>query len=294
MRRILPVLLAALSACCGCSKSGVMTPHDFTVEFAESLAEARPELNVTIVGDLEVKAAAADGNEFSSYLDNAYDLYRQNPESKADLFQRYIAAGLQTLDLPDGLDRTRIVPVVKDRPWLAEMREALLSRGAPEAPEFACEDLNRELVIVYAEDHPDGIRYLTQEELETAEIAEDELREFACENLRRLLPSVEFEESDGIYLVTAGGNYEGSLLLFDSIWTDEQFEVSGEIVVALPAREVLLVTGSEDPEGIARVQQTVADVWKEAPYRLTDKLFVYRDGKFEVFTPPVGSAPREN
>jgi uncharacterized protein YtpQ (UPF0354 family) len=42
----------------------------------------------------------------------------------------------------------------------------------------------------------------------------------------------------------AGGQYESSLLLAENIWSSGQIEVDGDVVVAVPAKDALLVTGS--------------------------------------------------
>jgi uncharacterized protein YtpQ (UPF0354 family) len=90
--------------------------------------------------------------------------------------------------------------------------------------------------------------------------------------------------NNGFYMMSAGGYYEASLLLLDWIWRDVRMVVKGDIVVAIPTRDVLLVTGSQDPEGLAKVKQIVADASNRGTYRLTSKLFVYRDGRFDEFT----------
>jgi len=110
-----------------------------------------------------------------------------------------------------------------------------------------------------------------------------ELRSLACENLKRLLPKIEYHGTNGLYMVTAGGNYEASLLLLDSIWHGGQMEVQGDIVVAIPTRDLLLVTGSKDARGIEKVKQMVKKATSRGAYRLIPQLFVYRNGKFEEY-----------
>jgi uncharacterized protein YtpQ (UPF0354 family) len=116
-----------------------------------------------------------------------------------------------------------------------------------------------------------------------AKVERPELRALACENLKRLLPKIERHGTGGVYMVTAGGDYEASLLLLDSIWSGGEMEVKGEVVVAIPTRDLLLVTGSKDSEGIEKVKRMVKEASSGA-YRLTQKLFVYRSGRFEEFT----------
>lgn len=51
----------------------------------------------------------------------------------------------------------------------------------------------------------------------------------------------------------------------------------------LPARDLLLVTGSRDKTGLAVVRQIADETVAEDPYSLTNLLFVYRDGRFRPF-----------
>ena len=287
MKRFTQLLLGltALGLYSGCSKLDQMTPDEFTREFTESLRHANPRLKVEIVRDLELRITSADGRESTSFLNNAYNIYKQDPTAKADVIQRFVTASLETVgSLRDGVDRTRIVPVIKDRPWLEETRQALFDRGAKKVPEHVFEEFSRDLVIVYAEDWPKNIRYLTPADLEQASIERAELRGLACENLKRLLPRIERHGANGLYMLTAGGDYEASLLLLDSIWSSGQMDVQGDIVVAIPTRDLLLVTGSQDRQGIDKVKRMVKEAWSGGSYRLTPKLFVYRTGKFEEFT----------
>ena len=59
--------------------------------------------------------------------------------------------------------------------------------------------------------------------------------------------------------------------------------MEGDIVVGIPVRDVLLVAGSKDPDALKGLRKFVNEVYCQAPYRLTSKLFVHRNEKFEVF-----------
>jgi uncharacterized protein YtpQ (UPF0354 family) len=288
MKRFIQTVLAALGMCSGCSKSDVLSPAMFTSEFATVLRKSSPELKVEIVRDLQLKVTTADGAETTSFLDNAYDNYKLDPRSKDEVIKRFIAAGLETIEQlqkPQELDRTRVIPVIKDRPWIEESRKAITSRGTKAMPENVYEDLNSDLIILYAEDSPKTIRYLAPEDLEKAQINRSELRKLACENLKRLLPKIERHGTDGLYMLTAGGDYEASLLLLDSVWSDLQKEVQGDIVVSIPTRDLLYVTGSQDAQGIEKMKQLVEKMFAQGSYRLTSKLFVFRGGKLDELKP---------
>jgi uncharacterized protein YtpQ (UPF0354 family) len=152
----------------------------------------------------------------------------------------------------------------------------LRARGS--AQEHLFDDLNEELVIVYAEDDPSRMRYLIKGE--DIGVARDELRTRATANLTRLLPKIEMRVIGDVMIISAGGDYEPSLLLIDDIWSGGQIKVKGDIVVAVPARDALLVTGSRSPAGLKALRASAAEIVAKGPYALVDTLFVYRGGRF--------------
>jgi uncharacterized protein YtpQ (UPF0354 family) len=109
------------------------------------------------------------------------------------------------------------------------------------------------------------------------------LGDLAVDNLKRLLPKIQMQAADqGLWLISAGGDYESSLLLFEKLWSSGQIKVDGEIVVGVPAKDVLIVTGSHNRTGIARMRAVAAEL-AQGPYGLTPDLLVHRDGKFVKF-----------
>jgi uncharacterized protein YtpQ (UPF0354 family) len=263
-----------------------MTASQFTEEFVKTLTLASPTTKVLVKKDLELQLINSAGKDSSAFLYNAYDQYLQNPESVKDVIQRYTASYLEPRDDEAQLDRTRIVPIIKDRQWLSEIAQSLKNRGMDKPVANVFEELNEQLVIVYAEDSPTNIRYLSPEGLEELGVSKKELRAIAISNLKKIVPKIEIQKGPVLSMVTAGGDYEASLLLFDDLWTDEAFQVDGEVVVAIPARDLLLVTGSKTPGGIAKLREIATKSLQQSSYRLTDTLFVYRDGKFMKFEAP--------
>jgi uncharacterized protein YtpQ (UPF0354 family) len=180
---------------------------------------------------------------------------------------------------PPPLETARIVPIIKSRAWLDESRSA----PGPAAQPFdhVTEDFNEELVVVYVEDQRSNLRYLDSAQLATAGIGRAELRALALENLMRLLPQVELHKGPLVSMLTAGGNYEASLLLVKDFWGGGKVAVDGEIVVAVPSRDVVLIAGSSNAAGLAHLRQLArASKPAKASWQLPDTLFVYRNGHF--------------
>lgn len=175
------------------------------------------------------------------------------------------------------LDTRRIVPIIKPRAWLAQSQLA----AAHATPfDFVTDDLNTELVVVYVEDDKRNLRYLSAAQLAELGLTQQALRPLALENLMRLLPQIQLHSAGPVSMLTAGGNYEASLLLVKEFWSAGKVQVAGEIVVAVPSRDVVLITGSANPEGLAQLQKLArASRPAKASFELTQTLFVCRDGQ---------------
>lgn len=264
---------------CGVSRAETLSPAVFTQEFARALTAAMPSTTVTVQGELQLSVKDAAGLDRTLFLSNAYQDYSRDPARFGELVKASIAAMQQPAKAGTKLDRSRIVPVIKDRKWLSDLQQTLKAQGKEQ--EHLSESLNDELIIVYAEDDPTRMRYLTADE--DIGVSRPELRALSIENLRRILPKIEMRTGDHVLLVEAGGDYEPSLLLVDEIWSGGQIKVKGEIVVAIPARDVLLITGSRDRTGVRRMRELAAKLAAEGPYGLTDASFVYRNGRFTKF-----------
>ena len=261
----------------------LLSEERFTEAFARVLQDQAPDLTVQRTGPLHLTGRDAAGKEFQALLDNAYKTYRQDPEALDEIVNIYTAGLIETWRADDVIDPTRIVPVIKDAAYIPEIGAAMASRGADAGWQPAHDVYNSELVILYAEDTERSIRYMTEEELAKSGFAADGRRARAVANLKAQLPGVQAQGADGIYRLMAGGDYDVSLLLFDKFWESGQLRVKGEIVVAIPARNVLFVTGSEDPKGLTALRNVIAEAFSTESYTLTDRLFVYRNGKFVPF-----------
>jgi uncharacterized protein YtpQ (UPF0354 family) len=256
------------------------TPATFTARFAEALQAALPSAKVSIVRDLQLDIRRTDGTSATVSLVNNYRDYSADPKWFVDVVKAYAAA----LAKPAGKqaakhDRTRIVPVIKDRPWLAELQGQFRQQDASQQPVF--EDFNNELVVVYAEDTSDRTRYLSSSE--SLGVERSKLRALAVDNLMRIMPRIDLRQGgDGLAMMTSHADYGASLLLVDSIWAGDQIKVDGDIVVAVPAKDVILITGSRNRKGL-KAMRTAAPKLARGSYGITETLFVYRKGRFVKF-----------
>lgn len=262
-----------------CTQQALLSPTQFSEIYIEAFRAHAPQVAITSAGPLHLEVTAGESGSTTVYLDNAYARYRADHHAADEIIDDYVTGMLEFIEQNGRpIDVSRVVPVIKDAGYLADIRA---STGADLS--MAHEAYNALLEIHYAEDLPRNIRYLSEQGLQEAGLAPAERRARSIENLRALLPKVEVHGGKGVYLVTAGGAYEASLLLLDDLWQNPALQVAGEIVVAIPARDTLLVTGSEDDQGLEFVRRQAADVSKQSAYYLTKQLFIFRRGRFVPF-----------
>jgi uncharacterized protein YtpQ (UPF0354 family) len=256
----------------------------FTDEYVAALRAALPAIKIESVKPLEVKVTLPDGKSSTAFLINAYNDLQRDPSSRKAIIERQVASMVEVSKPDEGLDKRNIVPVIKDRAWMSETAKSRQAVGGGAAFQHVHEDFNEDLVIVYAEDRPTNTHYFEESALKKAGVDRKDLRELAKENLRRILPDLEREEIGGVSLLSAGGDYDASLLLFEEIWSGDLLKVKGEIVVAVPARNVVLFAPASDPARVEELEALVRRVFAENSYTLTDQLFVFRKGRFQRYS----------
>jgi hypothetical protein len=183
------------------------------------------------------------------------------------------------------IDRERIVPILKPRVWLAAAEQSTGGPGSDAMP--AWDPLGPDLCVVYAEDRPTSVRILSLAQVRALGLSPEALRALAGGNLRRVVPELHIRGGDGVYSIEASGIYASSLVFWSGL-TAERLKVRGDPVVAVPARDVLLVTGSEDARGLARVRELAAQAAAGSPHRLTATLFVRGARGLEPLQAPKG------
>lgn len=254
----------------------------FTSRCAKALRKALPRVEVRVVRDLELRVVGGKGETHTVFLYNAFANYRSAPDDVDGVIARYVAAAVDAQqDTASDFSRERIVPVVKVHSWIEEARRATVGAGKParELP-LVWEELSGDLVVVYAVDREKNMAFLPPKRFAELGLSKGDLRRLAVKNVMALLPRIETRGGDGLFMITAGGDYEASLLLADAFWEKRPVKVKGDYVVAVPTRDLLLVSGSDDTAGIAKLREIARKAVGEASYALTDALFVRRDGRF--------------
>lgn len=270
-------LFSALRGLFG-AKGALPTPPEFTALAHRMLSAEVPSARVEIVGELELTVDDGTQGEHRIFLDNAYRAYTaESPKERMASLERFVRSYAEAAR---GLDRSpdRIVPIVKTRAWLSEVRASMRRMNEEKAQSNVYEDLTDELIVVYAIDTPSNIAYLAQDELDAMGIPRADLRAHAVRNLRGLLPGIDVKRGPLIGMVVADGNYEPSLILFADLWAREGAQMRGAPAVACPGHDVLLFADSANEGAVTQLRMLAAKLFREAQRPLTPRVHLLRDG----------------
>lgn len=248
---------------------------EFVLLYFKCLEERLPENKLEMSGETVIRRVDPEGKESTIYLDNTWIAYsRGGEEERRDLLERHLRVMASMGEPNPPVVREQIVGMIKDTEYTQMFK-----------PEFGAmiEHLCGDLWVVYAQDLPDKMLTLKKTSLAEAGIEEAGIRNIAVENLQRMLPSAQRHGEGPWYLLTAGGDYTASLLLFDGMWDDLVDDVEGEIVAVVPARDVLMYTGSKSPEGLAALRERASQIVTTGNYVISDTLIVRSGGRWEVF-----------
>src|ERR1700722_8713731 len=131
------VAVAALALLAGPSRGEPLNPQAFTAAFAKAAAAAMPDAKVTVTGELSTDTRSAKGETTTSDLHNAYRVYLGQPQNLETIIANYVKILVDAVRVGDnpGLDRSRIVPVLKPAAWLEGIRQDRRAQGIVDAPE---------------------------------------------------------------------------------------------------------------------------------------------------------------
>jgi len=226
-------------------------------------------------GKLEI--VSAQGKEFTLFLNNLWIQCRKSAGTRSEVFERHFAAiaAIMGPDQDPPVTKQNVVAIIKDQEYVAAF-------GDLKDPAVR-EHLVADLWIVYALDLPKLTKSLGESKMKELKIAPEELRSLALTNLRNILPETEQHGDGPWYMLTAGGDYTASLLLFDDLWSELQESVEGDIVVAVPARDVVFFTGSGSQQGIEMVRHKAREIVEGGDHVISQTLLRRSLGKWSVF-----------
>lgn len=253
----------------------ILTEIQFSNYYFEKLSKKVDKISLVNIETLQIKTQDNKGGKYSHYLNNAYSEYCLDPEELDEIIERYTNGSKNMYLGKEPIKLDRIVPIIKDHRFVSELSD--LTVDFEESHVF--EKYNSDLFIFYAEDLENTISYLQKEDLRSLNIDIFQLKELAINNLNLIIENIERNSNQGIFMLIADGNYESSLILLD-IWNHDNFPVDGDLIIAVPARDLLFVTGSNSITSIEELNNRIYEINETGDHIVSNKLFKMNDSNF--------------
>ena len=275
------ILFVALLFTACSSKKEVLSAIEFANKYLLALKKNNPAVDYSLAPDLSVNAKY-NGSDYTHFPDNAYREYLTEPDSIDQVLAKFTQTANEVYKESQGINIKNIIPIIKSADFINEVKKlGGATDSTKSSPIF--EKYNDELLIIYAEDNEKSIRYFTQNEFNKLNISRDSLAAIALDNLDRILTKAERTGNNGRYMVTAGGTYESSMLLLNSFWSNKNFPVKGDIVITIPNRDVLLITGSKDKLNLDWLRARAQESYDSGSYQVSPSLFRWNGKEFSKF-----------
>lgn len=160
------------------------------------------------------------------------------------------------------IKKEEIFPLVRTTGFIEELKA--------EIPDLLYENINSELGVIYLV--RDEKISLTMGDLKNLHLDMLALKSLAVQNLINQI-EVGVEEEGNRYTIVADGKFEASFLVVSDLWSKDNIPVEGTITVGVPANNVLLITGSANPNDMNWIRHRVAQAYVESNIPISDKLF---------------------
>ena len=160
------------------------------------------------------------------------------------------------------IKKEEIFPLVRTTSFIEELKA--------EIPDLLYENINSELGVIYLV--RDEKISLTMGDLRNLHLDMLALKSLAVQNLINQI-EVGVEEEGNRYTIVADGKFEASFLVVSDLWSKDNIPVEGTITVGVPANNVLLITGSANPNDMNWIRHRVAQAYVESNIPISDKLF---------------------
>ncbi|MEK5197493.1 DUF1444 domain-containing protein [Staphylococcus sp. FSL H8-0121] len=172
------------------------------------------------------------------------------------------------------LDEIKIMPVI---------RATSFDKKTKEGHAFIYENHTAETNIYYALDLGKSYRLIDASMLETLKMTEQQIKEMSLFNVRKLDNKYSTDEVKGniFYFINSNDGYDASRILNTSFLNDIQDHCEGEMLVAVPHQDVLVIADIRNKTGYDVMAHLTMEFFTKGLVPITSLSFGYDKGHLE-------------
>ena len=261
------------------------SPEKFAYLVIEAMKQAGREGPFTVLAERFAIQVGSGHSTVMMNLNNVYQEYLAAPEAERRRVLDRFVAGYTT---PDAIDRPfeqvrhKLRPRVRERFWYEAVRlECELHKDPP--PDIPFLELAPHLAVEVAVDLPAAIASVSHGQFTRWGVPFDEALRVARNNLQNVSGDAFQKLGPGIYRSSRGDNWDASRLYLPELI--RRLDVRGRPVAAVPNRDTLIVTGTEDAAGLTKLAELTEQVLDEHPRPMTGMPVVLEGDQWRSFLP---------
>ena len=245
----------------------------------------RPDVEAAILDlqDNSLALTTKNGGSLTLYPDNLHVVLLRSAtnEIRQQVLSDFIT-NLLTSHLHDDLgedadlDMDHVLPVLRHKNFLAFADGADGSAKLVNLPGKSIGDM----VVLYVEDSPQSVAFVTEDTLENAGISPDVLHDTAMKNLLAYSENLTVE-GESVYQLKLDGFYEGSMMLDSTIWQSIDDQIGG-ITLIYPNRDTVAFVSANWPGGERILRDYVAENAGQNPYEVSSLIYQWAGDHWRV------------
>jgi uncharacterized protein YtpQ (UPF0354 family) len=252
--------------------------RDSIALLAVKLIELRnPDASAQCTSESEIKIISPTGESHSMFLQNLWSECEKSPEEQAEIVDRYVRV-LGSLGSERSEVSTKNVTVlVRDIEYY--------NLVVKEDRDLVTDHILGDLWAILGVDLPESIETLSTKRFTSLGFEKKELFKLAIENVERMLGQMEFSPYGECFTLGCEAiDYASTTLLLNYVWEQAEHLIDGDLIVAVPARDTVLFTGSANAKGLQEIREAAKSVVTTGHHVITETLLKRVDREWKLFS----------
>ncbi|AYX90125.1 DUF1444 domain-containing protein [Staphylococcus cohnii] len=202
--------------------------------------------------------------------------YKEQKENIVDEIVYYVEEAIEQMkgEALSDAENIEIMPV---------LRSPSFDKKDKEGNSFVIDKHTAETNIYYAVDLGKSYRLIDEQMLEKLNLTKQQVKEMALFNVRKLENKYKTDEVKGniFYFVNSNDGYDASRILNNTFLNDIQAQCEGEMLVAVPHQDVLIIADIRNKTGFDVMAHLTMEFFTKGLVPITSLSLAYDKGHFE-------------
>lgn len=228
------------------------------------------------------------------FLDNLWGDCKDNPSDRARLVQRFLDPVISGEFLSLTKSKSDIVPIVRSTDYLqgsmAQIEKNNHELGADnksaEAKRLFYRPVAPGIVCMLAKDTPNSMALVTDSTARELNIIDSDIKTELMKNLDNRLPEcidIYSLAPTNVYTLQAGGDYESSLILNDTMMAKLQAYFKSPLIFSVPSRETVFFAPLSKEKNISALKEATRSFYDAQTRKISSSLYSWNDGKISEY-----------